>query len=80
MHFRNMLFLLNSLPLFYFFSFSRYNSLFRVINRRYIADVTPMESRTAVSATFVTLSAAGTAVGPGLAAVVQRFDTAVSRK
>lgn len=45
-----------------------------MINRRYIADVAPMESRTAVSAAFVTLSAAGTAVGPGLSALFQQID------
>lgn len=50
------------------------SSCCRVINRRYIADVAPMESRTAVSAAFVTLSAAGTAVGPGLSALFQQID------
>lgn len=44
----------------------------RVINRRCIADIAPMESRTAVSAMFVTLSAAGTAIGPGLAILSQK--------
>ena len=46
----------------------------RVINRRYIADASPIEQRTAISAAFVTLSAAGTAVGPGLAAICQNID------
>lgn len=46
----------------------------RVINRRYIADVSPIAQRTAISAAFVTLSAAGTAVGPGLAAICQSID------
>lgn len=46
----------------------------RVINRRYIADVSPIAQRTAISATFVTLSAAGTAVGPGLSAICQSID------
>mmetsp|Transcript_19382 Transcript_19382/g.26895 ORF Transcript_19382/g.26895 Transcript_19382/m.26895 type:complete len:668 (+) Transcript_19382:1-2004(+) len=47
----------------------------RVINRRFIADTAPLDQRTAVSAAFVTFSAAGTAVGPGLAVLLQRFDT-----
>ena len=46
----------------------------RVINRRYIADASSIEQRTAISAAFVTLSAAGVAVGPGLAAICQKID------
>jgi len=49
----------------------------RVINRRYIADVSPRSQRTAISAAFVSLTAAGTAVGPGLAAICQNINFTV---
>jgi len=40
----------------------------RAINRRYIADATPREERTAASAEFVTAGALGMSLGPALAA------------
>lgn len=47
----------------------------RAVNRRYIADATPREDRTAASAEFVTAGALGMSTGPALAAV---FGWAIS--
>eukprot|EP00592_Proboscia_alata_P021548 CAMPEP_0194405396 /NCGR_PEP_ID=MMETSP0176-20130528/3771_1 /TAXON_ID=216777 /ORGANISM="Proboscia alata, Strain PI-D3" /LENGTH=700 /DNA_ID=CAMNT_0039204161 /DNA_START=181 /DNA_END=2283 /DNA_ORIENTATION=- len=41
----------------------------RAINRRYIADATPREERTAASAEFVTAGALGMSAGPALASI-----------
>jgi len=46
----------------------------RLINRRFIADTATVEQRTIVSAAFVTFSAVGTTVGPGLAVLLQEVD------
>ena len=45
----------------------------RGINRRYIADTTPLDQRTAMSAAFVGGSALGMSVGPGLAVFLENL-------
>ena len=46
----------------------------RVINRRYVADSTPYDLRTAASAAFALVSALGAAMGPAMAIVLDHFD------
>jgi len=46
----------------------------RSMNRRYIADTTPLAYRTAANAAFGTATALGAAVGPAIAVVLSNFD------
>eukprot|EP00970_Alexandrium_tamarense_P008475 scaffold1618_cov196-Alexandrium_tamarense.AAC.35 len=46
----------------------------RSMNRRYIADTTPLARRTAVNAAFGTATALGAALGPGTAILLDRLD------
>ena len=46
----------------------------RSMNRRYIADTTPVASRTAVNAAFGTATAMGAALGPAAAVLLDRVD------
>jgi len=47
----------------------------RSINRRYIADTTPLAHRTAVNAAFGTATALGAALGPATAILLDNLDT-----
>mmetsp|Transcript_6237 Transcript_6237/g.7663 ORF Transcript_6237/g.7663 Transcript_6237/m.7663 type:complete len:827 (+) Transcript_6237:119-2599(+) len=46
----------------------------RIINRRYVADATPFSLRTAASAAFAMATALGSALGPGMAILLDQFD------
>ena len=46
----------------------------RSMNRRYIADTTPLVHRTAANAAFGTATALGAAVGPAMAVALDNFD------
>mmetsp|Transcript_30019 Transcript_30019/g.55234 ORF Transcript_30019/g.55234 Transcript_30019/m.55234 type:complete len:701 (-) Transcript_30019:82-2184(-) len=46
----------------------------RSMNRRYIADTTPLAQRTAVNAAFGTATAMGAALGPGTAILLDNLD------
>jgi MFS family permease len=46
----------------------------RVINRRYVADATPFALRTAANAAFAMVTALGSALGPGMAILLNLLD------
>eukprot|EP00542_Grammatophora_oceanica_P002493 CAMPEP_0194068692 /NCGR_PEP_ID=MMETSP0009_2-20130614/87233_1 /TAXON_ID=210454 /ORGANISM="Grammatophora oceanica, Strain CCMP 410" /LENGTH=566 /DNA_ID=CAMNT_0038721815 /DNA_START=84 /DNA_END=1784 /DNA_ORIENTATION=+ len=46
----------------------------RIINRRYLADATPMALRTMANAAFGVATAVGAAMGPGMAIILDTFD------
>ncbi|KAK1741332.1 MFS transporter [Skeletonema marinoi] len=50
----------------------------RSMNRRYIADTTPLAYRTAANAAFGTATALGAAVGPAIAVLLDTFDFEVN--